>query len=59
MNCSNIFGLLDEDGIGRRDNRSSFCCGLTIYDKGWGQNEWDVRGLDMGMKEKLTPRCWT
>ena len=39
-------------------HRSSFCCGLIIHDKGWGQNEWDVRGLDMGMKEKLTPRFW-
>lgn len=41
------------------ENGSSFYCGLLTDSKDWGQNEWDVGGLDVGVNEKLIPSFWT
>ena len=41
------------------ENGSSFYCGLLTDNKDWGQNEWDVGGLDVGVNEKLIPSFWT
>lgn len=54
--------MLGGEWIGQGKNGSSETQAITVVwvadNKGWWQNELDIGGLDVGVKEKLIPRFW-